>query len=53
MAPIAAPPAHDDPVPAIADVSNVSAASVPSTPADSRPDRPRVRRLVVFTGRLP
>jgi hypothetical protein len=46
MAPIAAPPAPDDPVPA------VPTASVPATPADSELVRPRFRRLVVFTGRL-
>jgi hypothetical protein len=52
MVVIAAPPAPSDPAPAVP----LSAASAPAAhahPADSAPVRPRFRRLVVFTGRLP
>jgi len=43
MAAIAVPPAPLDPVPAVR----------PAEPAEPGPIRPRIRRLVVFTGKLP
>lgn len=42
MAAIVVPPASLDPVPAVR----------PAAPPDHEPVRPRVRRLVVFTGKI-
>jgi peptidoglycan/LPS O-acetylase OafA/YrhL len=55
MAALALPPAPLDPVPGTPKLSLVppaaAAAASPAAP-ESRPARPRVRRLVVFTGRI-
>ena len=55
MAALALPPAPLDPVPGTPKLSLVPPA--PADPAstiapESRPNRPRVRRLVVFTGKI-
>jgi hypothetical protein len=53
MAAIVPPPAPSDPVPAVsADPVPVPSARS-AAPAGSAPVRPRFRRLVVFTGRIP